>query len=219
MEIKIFSNYLTSHIEYFQKLKRTENDTKLEKIIAVCKYETFDKGKDIVKYGEIGDKFYILVNGSVNVYIPIYKEVNITNFEYMQLMYRIKSQEKDLMKYKRILERNKHLDIDIEKLMELPSNFGVMRAKNDFIVEEEEKVAEYGDGYSFGELALLKKLTRNATIRATSPCICLSIDKQDYNKVIREIEEKKLTKQIEIFKRFYPFFKYFHNLYNVLWIH
>ena len=33
-------------------------------------YEFCHKGKNIVKYGDYGDKFYMIIKGKVNVLIP-----------------------------------------------------------------------------------------------------------------------------------------------------
>ena len=84
-----------------------------------------------------------------------------------------------------------------------------MRNEFNFLMEVEDRKGEYGEGFSFGEIALLKKTTRNATIRSVDNTICLSIAKDDYNLAMKEIETKKLSKEIEKFQKSYQFFYHF----------
>ena len=76
-------------------------------------------------------------------------------------------------------------------------------------MEDEEKMGEYGEGFSFGDIALIKKTVRNATIKAKENCILLTIDKNDYNKAILEFQKKKLSREIDDFVKNYSFFKDF----------
>ena len=45
-------------------------------------------------------------------------------------------------------------------------DYNYMKYKQVFIMEEEEKLGEFGEGFSFGDIALIKKTVRNATIKA-----------------------------------------------------
>ena len=76
-----------------------------------------------------------------------------------------------------------------------------------FFIEEDQKLGEFGKGFAFGEIALIKRCQRNATIKSEATSWLLSIDKSDYNKVLRELEEKRLEKQLGDFKRDYPLFE------------
>ena len=77
-----------------------------------------------------------------------------------------------------------------------------------FFMEEDEKMDEYGKGFSFSDIALINKAPRNATIKEKENCVLLTIGKDDYTKAILEFQKRKLSKEIEIF---YSFFKYFNN--------
>ena len=70
-------------------------------------------------------------------------------------------------------------------------------------------MGEYGEGFSFGDIALIKKTVRNATIKAKDNCFLLTIEKNDYNKAILEFQRKKLFRDIDNFIRTYSFFKDF----------
>ena len=39
------------------------------------RFMNLGKGKCVFKYGEFGDKFYIVLEGSVSVHIPVIKDI------------------------------------------------------------------------------------------------------------------------------------------------
>ena len=65
-----------------------------------------------MKYGENGDKFYIILKGKVALYKPIYNRKEMTLKDYSTLIYNIKFNELDDLKYNRLIEKNSHLKID-----------------------------------------------------------------------------------------------------------
>jgi CRP-like cAMP-binding protein len=62
------------------------------------------------------------------------------------------------------------------------------------------EVAICSEGSSFGELALLKNKPRTATIRCKTDTHCAVIDKESYQKIIKQIQEKQLNEKIEFLK-------------------
>jgi CRP-like cAMP-binding protein len=62
----------TESVFFFQKL-RDDNEGSTSEHRACCKvmeYETFAEGQYVMKYGERGTKFYIILNGKVKVLVP-----------------------------------------------------------------------------------------------------------------------------------------------------
>jgi len=66
-------------------------------------------------------------------------------------------------------------------------------------------VATLTQGQSFGELALLNQKPRSATMLCTTDCDFAVIDKQSYDKVIRQIQKKIQNERVQ-FLRSIPFF-------------
>jgi len=207
-EIKTASKYLSEQYQYFIKLKEThESEKKIEKIVKFAKLEIFLEDETIIKYGEIGEKFYIILRGSVSIYKPVYIEKQLTPIEFSDLLIKIRDEDKDVMKYERLIEKNNHLNFkvkDIEKLEGTLPNYLFVKTK--IYLEDFENYGEYGEGFSFGEMALRRKSTRNATIKSVHKSYLLTIDKKDYSNAIRELEEKKLNKDVDIFVTSYPIF-------------
>ena len=213
LENKLLAEYLSNKFEYFKKIKISE-PSKLEKLCKVLNYETFSAKETIINYGETGEKFYIVFNGQIGVYKPIYVEKDMSLNEFYSYMMYLKNNNQ-ILKMNRIMEKNQHLNIDLTVLAGTPENSYFMRKIVTFIMEENEKLGEFTNGFTFGEIALIKKSKRNATIIAIKNSALLSIEKYDYNNVIRRLEEKRLEKEIYKFKINYPFFYHWNN-YNIL---
>lgn len=210
IDIRNISEYLANKYDFFIKLKETSDVLKLEKICSVLNLERFAPGEEIINYGEEGDKFYIVLEGLVGVYVPIYPQKRMMINDYVDYMKQIIQREQNELKYQRINEKNAECKIDIQLLISISSTSTLAAGKREmnFFIEEYDKLGEFGDGFKFGEIALIKKTARNATITAISSTQLLTIEKSDYNKSIRELEEKRLEKQLNDFKCNYPLFQY-----------
>ena len=206
-ENKILGHFLAEHFDYFKKLRESGEEQKLGKIMSVLNLEIFKPGQEIIRFGEEGNKFYILINGKVTLFKPIYVQKEMKLKEYISLMEDLKNNPSEDLKYKRINEKNAYLNLDLEMLFNMNKNTYHMNRPLTFFIEEDQNLGEFGQGFAFGEIALIKRCTRNATIISSKNSWLVSIDKSDYNKIMRELEEKRLEKQLEDFKKEYPIFK------------
>ena len=214
-DIRHMSKYLSQNYDYFKNLKTTKdfNPQKIEKIIKYAKLELIQANKIIFNYGESGDKFYILLQGSVSLFKPEYKEMYLTPYEFYEYITQIKDVDLDILKYERILEKNSNIlgkNIKNKDLSYLSKNkFYYNFSKKKFFIEKMEKVGEFKDGFAFGEMALIRRTTRNATIVTNAKSLFLTIGKKDYNIAIRELHDKILSKDIEKFVKDFPIFEKF----------
>ena len=214
-EITSVAKYLSDNYKYFTNLKNVDSQLKVEKLTKVIKLEEFKSGENIIKYGEVGDKFYIVLEGFVEIYKPFFESISATKNEFIEFLNHVKKVEKNENKYLRIKQYNKEKNIDISEYENIDSNMKFMNVKEEFYIEKLEKFGKYGEGFSFGEMSLLKHSQRNATIKSVGgpneSTILLSIDKESYNQAIKEYEEKKITKEVEVFFSTYPFIYNFHK--------
>ena len=215
-DIKHMSKYLSQNYAYFMNLKTTKdfNPQKFEQIIKYAKLEIIPANTVIFNYGEPGNKFYILLKGSVTLYKPEYKEVYLTPYEFYEILKRIKEIELDMLKYERLLEKNSQVlfgnnnekkDLSLFSKNKFYYNF----SKKKFLLEKMEKIGVFGDGFSFGEMALIKRTTRNATTVTNQESLFLTIGKKDYNFAIKELHNKILIKDIDKFVKDFPIFQTF----------
>ena len=222
-EVINYAKYLSENYQYFKKIKAEDSQLKVEQITKICRIETRSKNEAIINFGEIGDKFYIVLEGVVEIYRPKYIDIEVYPSEFLKMLNKVKTNEKNLLKYERIKEKNKiFFDTysqedainNISEIMNAPignssMNVNLLKNKQVFLMEDEEKLGEYGEGFSFGDIALIQKTRRNATIKAKKDCILLTIENNDYNKAILEYQRKKLNKEIDDFIKTYSFFKDF----------
>ena len=54
------------------------------------------------------------------------------------------------------------------------------------VIRHGRKVADLGPGQYFGELSLLDRLPRNATVKATSDMTLLAIGQRDFDRILKE---------------------------------
>ena len=211
-EVLKVGEYLSKNYKYFIDLKNnndTDSQLKIDKLSKICKLEKFKPNEIIILYGDIGDKFYIVLEGLVEVFIPVYYEKEMTPYEFLVNLERIKLD--DRLKYNRLKSKNSGYNFDNIDITKVDSNTSFMKSKFNFWMENEDKKGEFGEGFSFGEIALIKKTTRNATVKSVENTVCLSISKNEYNEAMKEIEIKKLGKDIELFKQQYKFFECINN--------
>ena len=205
-EIKIVNNILCEKIDYFKKLKDDGKNAKSEKIVSVLNLEKYQPNQYIMKYGEDGDKFYIVLQGKVALYKPIYNRKEMTLKQFSDLIYEIKFNEVDMLKYNRLIEKNSHLNLDIDLLFKLDPNASSLKQKLFFFIEEDQLLGTFNDGFPFGEIALIKHCKRSASVKALEDTYCITLTKNDYNKIMRELEERRLEKSLNTFRKSYPFF-------------
>ena len=72
------SEYLSSNYPYFKYIKNSFGLEKLNQIIEIINYEVYEKNQIIIKYGEEVNKFYILLNGLIEIYKTKSKVVYLT---------------------------------------------------------------------------------------------------------------------------------------------
>lgn len=66
---------LVSKIQLFKdkSLMKKEEDRQdlIDEICGIIKFEEFTQGKRVFRFGDYGDKFYIICRGTVSVHVPI----------------------------------------------------------------------------------------------------------------------------------------------------
>ena len=205
-DIKLLNDYLTTNLQYFKELKNKSDPFQYEKTLYVLKYEEVRQGKNIVTFGEDGDKCYIVLEGAIAIFKPIYVTKKLTLREYIFYLKELDRKDPTKLARERIMEKNNHIEADVLSLL----NDNPLKINNEdklnIFTEYFEKIFEAKEGFSFGESALLHKQKRNATVRAEKFCKLIYIDKYDYNRVLKEIEKKKIDESIKKFVKKFNFF-------------
>lgn len=68
-EIDLLANVF-SYIGFFQSFQKEFDDETYDELLKKLRYEYGKKDKKIFNYGDMGRKFYIILNGEVSVFVP-----------------------------------------------------------------------------------------------------------------------------------------------------
>ena len=200
------SEYLSSNYPYFKYIKNSFGLEKLNQIIEIINYEVYEKNQIIIKYGEEVNKFYILFQGLIEIYKTKPKIVDLTLREYIDYLSKIKNLEKNNLKLERIMNQNPEIDNYEIKKKNFDYRYFQEKKKLKIYLEEDIKIAEFDKNFTFGDISIIKKEPIEQTIISLKKSIFITINKIDYNRFLREIEEKKINEKVNKFKKEYPFF-------------
>ena len=200
------SEYLSSNYPYFKYIKNSFGLEKLNQIIEIINYEVYEKNQIIIKYGEEVNKFYILLNGLIEIYKTKSKVVYLTLREYIDYLLKVKNIEKNNPKLERIMNQNPEIDNFEIKKKNFDYRYFQEKKKLKIYLEEDIKIAEFDKNFTFGDISIIKKEPIEQTIISLKKSIFITINKIDYNRFLREIEEKKINEKVNKFKKEYPFF-------------
>lgn len=201
-EIKVAAHFLAMKNDFFKSLKSTDVE-KLYCLVNVLNIETFKAGENLITCGEEGDKFYILLSGNAEIFIPKFNKKEMRLKDFIKYLVSVKNTFKGQYSLERIESENMKV-YNISSIKYSFYNYKALpdyKRKYNFYVEEMIKVSQVSQGAAFGEVALIKKEKRNATIKAIDDVCVASIDKEDYNGIINEFEKKKFFGNIDIMKQ------------------
>ena len=214
-DIKKVAEYLSKNYQYFSKLKKEQGINKLEYITKICKLEFAKKGSTIIEFGDTGEKFYVVMEGVVEIFKPNFIEIKETPRNFFELLKKIKLNDGESKSYKRIRNKNLKTLMMIEEQInnekKVNKEFENLDIEETFYNEIEEKMGEYGIDFYFGDIALITNTRRNATVKAKKDCFLLTITSHDYNKAIIEFQKKQFSNEIENFINSYSFFRNFES--------
>ena len=108
-DIKELKDYLSSHYDFFRNLLK-QSEERFLKLIPVLNFESFEANERIVNFGEEGDKCYVLLKGSVGIYKPFPITKRMTLKQYVEYLANVRDEEKNKVKFERILNYNSRID-------------------------------------------------------------------------------------------------------------
>ncbi|KAL4484751.1 hypothetical protein ABPG74_019928 [Tetrahymena malaccensis] len=164
----------TKSIQFFKQYIDSGDTDIHNKCCVSMKHQYMKKDQVVFHIDTTGSKFYLILEGTVGVYIRLPK----------------KRQEN-------------------EENQEENTN----QKDNDLVC-----VKELNAGTGFGELALMNNKPRLASIICHSNCHFATLDKKEFNEILKEKEEEKLIKEMGFFASL-PFFKGWNfNLVKLLYL-
>ena len=214
-ELNVLHNFIVGKFNFFDKLTEDdENDDKVKAVVSNLKIMKVPRNFKIIKFGEQGKRCYFIHKGKFKVTKPIFYDKEMNYFEILKVADKIKNEEQDEFKYKRLWLNNPDFDFD-ELLLDKGDQF---KGRRMFKVEGETFLSEKVEGEIFGEIALQQDIRRTASVVSTLPSIVFFLEKTDYQKTIKAINEKRIRQQIEEIKTKHAIFRSwgFNDLHRLL---
>ncbi|CAI2376816.1 unnamed protein product [Moneuplotes crassus] len=185
-------------------------------------YYYANPNETVIKYGEVGDSFFILMKGEVEVFIPVTVTTRLSDLEFIKLL----NEKRDL-----ILEINDEKEFDIPNIPKLSNNayqritlatvFQIMEDYNSvfssgknisgieqpspkrasqpsYKIKYLKKVTTLKNGSSFGELALIMDQPRAASVITTKNCHFATLNRKQFNEILKRVHEMNINKKLDI---------------------
>ncbi|CDW78470.1 UNKNOWN [Stylonychia lemnae] len=204
---------LVKDIKFFKEKKIKQRD-----LVDICqrlKYEYIAANKSAIQYGEYGDKFYIILEGLVSVWIPDSnksktsgqqtKENSLVQSQVFQsvtasLNTNIRGVLNSNLMQSKTIEKTIS-DINVEEIPEYDNLQEEKLTKSNSIKSINfREVARLSEGKTFGELALIVHKPRMATIRCEIGTHFAVLDKYDFQRCLGKLEKKQLNQIIDFLK-------------------
>lgn len=216
---------LTQNMSFFQEMNRkliNQSERVHERCCAVLKYEFYRAGEVVFFADEKPNKFFILFSGIVNILIPktetnLKKDIKDSNKRFGSVK-PIKILQEFLKN--RVLEDENNgpegtemspskMRSEFAKIGELLGGVNPFELRTEQIeelfVDGVLKFTYYTslkEGFSFGELGLLRGKARSATVICKEDCHLGVLMAEDYRNILAVVERKKLYNKLEFFKQY-----------------
>ena len=191
--LKSIQSYIKSLQEFMSIFSNENNiasiEEKLRDISLNMKYEYFNKNTVMFKYGDKGDKFYIILKGKIGFLIPQKVKLKLNEEEYLiNLVHLYQNGEFELVKHIMLINQQTFdFGDDFEKfILENVSEFYKKNGKYKYSIRAYQKLIEI----SKNNFQIKSKVTTdNISIK----------DYIDMNRIINGRESSKMKKQIILF--------------------
>ena len=167
---------LMSFTKDFKIFENISMSIEHQNICSTMTIHRYKPNETIVKQGDPGDSFFYILTGTVNVRLTLNIDTGLTSNE---------KKKNDLDDVENIENKNNQSEKKDEEInvITVDKNIGVLKA-----------------GQTFGELSLLYGTPRSASIVSVTNSALIKIDKEPFDKYVKNIFENQLQDQIEFLK-------------------
>lgn len=164
-EINAIAPFFQSN-KFFANLLLESGENSLNKALRQMTHSFIPAGQTICKIGDEGKEYYIILQGSAKVYVPVTHEVDLSNLELID--YIKDNKDKILWDKKTLPLKTKIKQYSLVKSLlrkstafQQQNNFQLERKKYEFKIIT--FIGKMKEGKAFGELALQAKTQKRAT--------------------------------------------------------
>ena len=216
-EIYILNTYLRSLSKFMNIINFTDNNTVIEnflsKISSNLQSAFFEKNSMLMRIGDLGDYFYIILKGSVSVLVTKVISIHLSHEKFTEHLKILYNNEPYLFKGTIKLNRKGPYFLNFNEIKVYDKKYVIKKlpSLNDYIslisgdryINESSKyhsevklmcyfkVTELNKGNSFGEIALIDcKQKRTASIFVNENSFFGILSSKDYNNSMKKIQEQ-----------------------------
>ena len=216
-EIYILNTYLRSLTKFMNIINFSDNytviDHFLSKISSNLQPKYFEKNSMLMRIGDSGDYFYIILQGSVSVLVTKVISINLPIEKFKEHLKFLYNNEPFLFEGTMKLNRKGPYSLDLDEIKVSDKNYVIKKlpSLNDYIsfisgekyIDENSKyysevklmcyfkVTELNKGNSFGEIALIdSKQKRTASIFVNENSFFGILSSKAYNNSMKKIQEQ-----------------------------
>ncbi|CAD8211905.1 unnamed protein product [Paramecium octaurelia] len=161
-------------IEFFQKYFADQNDLNFSYYF---EHEYAIQNTAIINIDSVGDKFYVILQGQVGIYVkPNVVEDKASSTKLLEMV---------KLRFRQAVNNNKFKDYQINKIQSQQSDLVLIKILL--------------PGQSFGEMSLIHNRPRDFTAVALQPCHFALIRRQYFKDVVRIGQEKSSVKEMGFF--------------------
>ena len=120
--IKSYIKSLSKFIEILTKNEKIDIECVLTRISKNLKLESFKKNTFLMKIGELGNNFYVILKGKVGVLVPKHFEVIMTKKQYLNHLKLLQNFEEYYLLNSTLLENLSILSVDFKEIENTKNN-------------------------------------------------------------------------------------------------
>ena len=215
IETQSVADYLSTNKKniFFNTIRKI-NKSKLYTLVHNLTLEYYKKDDLIFLYKEPLNKFYIILEGTISLYLPYFIKRQITIKEFLNYFFYTK--QNFPKSFIRVEKKNEYLFDGIYQLkineynMNYLSEFDVDK-KQDFYIEEYQNVYNIYEGNQVNQISLLYNLVQNFNGYAKTDVYILSLNKSDFIHILRACLEEELSKEFGQLRKYCYIFNLWNN--------
>jgi CRP-like cAMP-binding protein len=209
---------LTSKVQFFNKImddkgvvvnNQIANEKKLDCIHReACKYfrvQVFQRGDCVIRFGETGDEFFIVLKGKLGVYVPSKVIKSKNTYTEQELLAALSKRTSDLQArfisgitqaeeaLKLMFEAELSKNLHVLKLPE--SKIDLKFLKKTGYIEEMKETSLLKEQDVFGDLVLINNKPRDSTVICKELCVLISLTKEEFTKILNKENQRILEEK------------------------
>ena len=199
IETRTVADYLSSDKKnvFFNTIRKVSKG-KLYNLVQNLSLEFYKKDDLIFQYKESMNKFCIILEGTISLYLPYFLKKFISVKEFLSYFFYIK--ENVPKSFNRVEKKNEYLFDGIYKLKVNEYNRSCISEdeemqKQDFFIEEYQNVYNINEGNQVNQISILYNLSQNFNGIALTDVYILSLNRSDFMTILRLVLEEELSKE------------------------